>query len=277
MGTSGRPRHWRHAGDQPRWQSAGKHEYARRHSVLGDVDGDGKRVARLHKEIGVQIFDIQSGKAIKTLELPEQDRKSLLYPASFTPDGKALIVITENVSMWDLETGKKKGAGDPPFKNGAVNPFVQGKKSGDKDVSFAVSPDGSKIAFAVPTSQMGILKLGGDPSPTFGKSHVRVMVFETATGKQLHYAEADLVKRSDANTEQRAIALSADGQLLAVGGRLAIHVWKVGAEKTLADFEGHRGAVKALAFSPDGKRLASASEDSTVLVWDLANLIKTAP
>ena len=182
--------------------------------LISKVKPDLVLVARLHKEIGVQIFDIQSGKAIKTLELPEQDRKSLSNPASFTPDGKALIVITENVSMWDLETGKKKSALDPPFKNGAVNPFVQGKKSGDKDVSFAVSPDGSKIAFAVPTSQMGILKLGGDPSPTFGKSHVRVMVFETATGKQLHYAEADLVNRSDANTEQRAIALSADGQCL---------------------------------------------------------------
>ena len=35
-------------------------------------------------------------------------------------------------------------------------------------------------------------------------------------------------------------------------------------------FEGHLGRVDALAFSADGKRLASASNDSTVLVWELS-------
>ena len=59
-------------------------------------------------------------------------------------------------------------------------------------------------------------------------------------------------------------------KLLAAGGAWTVRVWDVGTGKEVRLFEGHRGPVKALAFSPDGKRLATASRDSTVLIWDVS-------
>ena len=40
--------------------------------------------------------------------------------------------------------------------------------------------------------------------------------------------------------------------------------------EVLATFDGHRGGVSALAFSPDGTRLASGGHDGMTLVWDVA-------
>jgi hypothetical protein len=47
-----------------------------------------------------------------------------------------------------------------------------------------------------------------------------------------------------------------------------VHLWDVAAEKELTPLEGHRGSITSLSFSPDGKLLATGSNDTTVLLWD---------
>jgi len=41
--------------------------------------------------------------------------------------------------------------------------------------------------------------------------------------------------------------------------------------KALTTFQGHESTIRALAFAPDGRRLASGGTDRMIRVWNLTN------
>jgi cytochrome c len=67
-----------------------------------------------------------------------------------------------------------------------------------------------------------------------------------------------------------AVAMLPDGRIATGGADMRIALWKTGEQKPASVLEGHTAPIVALAVSPDGTMLASASWDRTARIWPLA-------
>lgn len=66
-----------------------------------------------------------------------------------------------------------------------------------------------------------------------------------------------------------ALAVSPDGQMFVSASRDRIQVWDLQTARPVRSLLGHKNWITALALSPNGTILASASLDGTIKLWDL--------
>jgi WD40 repeat protein len=64
------------------------------------------------------------------------------------------------------------------------------------------------------------------------------------------------------------VAFSVDGRRLATGSEGAVNIWDWRNRKSLNVLPGHDERTISVAFSPDGRLLASGSWRGDVMIWD---------
>ena len=194
---------------------------------------DGKHAAAGANN-SVDVWQTDTGDKIR--ELAQQ--KSRVTCIGFSPDGSTLLTgaIDKTIRAWDFATGKQR------FEAKGHLGMIQ---------QLACSPDGKAIASCGLTT--------GSHNYDY-----TIRLWDVATGKQLPTTQGS-------NLPLESVAISPDGSKVATA-RVdeGVSIWDVSSGKRLHDWHQRdqgRNFVH-VAFSPDGKVLATTMTDSVGL-WDV--------
>jgi WD40 repeat protein len=189
----------------------------------------------------VRLWDLASGKELQNFGC----EKGKPFTIAFSPDlrlAASADQIDTTIRLWDTATGKEWKR----LKRGGMNIF-----------RLAFSPDGRTL-----------LEAGGVPS---------LFLWEVCSGQ--------LRRSVPLPGPMGTAAYSPDGRRIAVAeyqpgppaprdpnARDLIRILDLSRNRHVSSLSGHAGSIHALGFSPDSRTLASGSDDTTALLWDVGAL-----
>ncbi len=248
---------------------------------------DGRRLVTAGQDRTVRIWDATRGQGPRVLAATE----SQAHVAVPSRDGTRIAVahwdpVATNIRLVDAESGREiRPLRSLPFYKGVISRIL-----------VAFSPDGRWIASTDGNTSLQVHDAEtGQERATLTNHPSRLTALEfDADGKRLavgfdeqikvwSWAEAREVASIPCRFSPQALAFSPDGSKLAavgtgtfdVANRLPQpglgQVWETASGKLLFDLPRNDLRIVAVAFSPDGSKLATSSWDRTARLVDASN------
>ena len=241
--------------------------------LLLGFSADGSRLATVANDSGLQLWNVDEGRLVKTLSGNSAAVTALVWSA----DDRQIAVACQGgrVVLWDVATG-------------TLSRDFMGH-AGDV-LSLAFTRDGTRLASGGLDGTVRIwAPAAARPLDAIEASAAPTALAFRPTGRDLAVAQAEgpLEIWTVASVERRlrlplaggtvaGVTYSAQGDLVAAavnpagGGAGAIHVWDAESGRELARLTGLEKGAVAAAFSADGTRVVTTARDGAAAVWSLA-------
>jgi WD40 repeat protein/DNA-binding SARP family transcriptional activator len=202
--------------------------------------------------------------------------------ATWSPDGSmvATSAATE-VLVWDPSTAEREYTltSDADFTSVTFSPDSRRIATGMGDgtaIVWTLSPDGAKPVLTVAGHEAGVGDVAFSPDgrrlATTGVDGAAKIWDVTSEGSR-EWLSVPGTQGVAYSPDGRVLAASTSDEEVPVPQEVApgdVHLYDTDGGGRIATFPGHEDEIISLEFDPRGARLASAAQDGTARIWDVA-------